>query len=497
MLPSQPHTSRLVVSEMKLYAKTLSLLAGLTTITVVASNLTFLATGRDLLVAGLQREAVALATAEAARLDASTYSALLRQPDHADSLGRVISAELAALQARLGRRGVENVYTLMLRQGRLLVAGDPSGAARPLTTTDTVNVDLKRRLLQSGQAGGTRRPYADAWGTWISGYAPLLDQGRPVALLGIDLPLGAFPVMTGLIERNVGISLLLGLALALLAGAVLAGRLTRPALRLTAALEQVRGGNLEIQLPVDSRDEFGRMSTAFNSMTRDLREQERIRSLFSRSVSPEIAEALISGRVRTEGELREASVLFADIRGFTALSETLAARDVVTLLRRYYDCLVPAVTGQGGVVDKFVGDEIFALFGAPLALDDDALSAVMAALDMRHRLEELNLELESAGRRPLAIGIGINTGAVVAGNFGSSERMNYTVVGQTVNLGARLVDAAAPGQILISEATWLRLQGRVQAQALPPLQVKGATYPLRVFSVTGLESPAAPGGGET
>lgn len=473
---------------MNFFAKTLALLAGLTVATVAVSNLSFSLTAGPLLVEGLRAEALALAVEGADRVDGARYAWLLADPERADSLAAPIRAELSELQARYGRHGVENVYVLAMHGGRVVVAGDPAGEAPPLSTADTVLVGLKRAALASGRATACEEPYSDAWGTWISGYAPVRDgDGRAVALLGMDLPLGAFSVMNEIIARNVVVSLLLGLVLALAAGTLLARRLTRPVTRLANALDRVADGDLDVELPEGGADELGRLATHFNAMMRSLREKGRIRALFQRSVSPEIADALIGGRVKTDGELREVTVLYADIRGFTALSEALAARDVIALLRRYYDGLVPAVTAAGGVVDKFVGDEIFALFGAPLQLPDDVASAVACALDMRERLAALNRQLAAEGRRTLEIGIGVNTGAAVAGNLGSRDRMNYTVVGQAVNIGARLVAAAEPGQILVSEAVWLRLQGRVRGTALEPIAVKNVTYPLRVFAVDGLD----------
>lgn len=468
---------------MNLYGKTLLFLAGLTAATVSISSITFLWSGREWVVQGLRREAVALAVEAADNLDPVVFAALLDEPARAAPLGAPITAALRDLQERLGPQGVENVYAVALLDDTLRVAGDPDGSALPLATPDTVHALLKRDLWRRRVAGGTSRPYSDTWGVWISGFAPVLADGRIVALVGVDLPLGAYPVAGAMVRRSALLALALGILVTVPAGLWLARRLTRPARRLTRAMDRVREGDLEQKLPVDRADEFGRMSASFNAMVGGLREKQRIHALFQRHVSPQIADALLGGEVRTDGELREVTVLFADIRGFTSLSESLSARDLVSTLQRYYDALVPAVTEQGGVVDKFVGDEIFALFGAPLALEDDALAAVAAAREMRRRLEELNRLLAEEGRQPLAMGIGINTGAVVAGNLGSSDRMNYTVVGLAVNVGSRLVDLAGPGEILVSETTWLRLRGRVAGRARDPVPVKGVAAPVRIHEV--------------
>jgi adenylate cyclase len=194
---------------------------------------------------------------------------------------------------------------------------------------------------------------------------------------------------------------------------------------------------------------------------------------------------MLKGHASPEGELREVTVLFSDIRGFTSLSETVPAREVVALINDYLSTLVPPITENGGVVDKFVGDEIFAVFGAPIQLPNDALAAVRAAILMKDRLAALNDRRAGAAKPPIAIGIGINTGAVVAGAVGSTERRNYTVMGAAVNQGARLCSAATPGQVLISRTTYYRVQDHVRVRELPPLTVKGIPYSLSAFEVLG------------
>ena len=261
--------------------------------------------------------------------------------------------------------------------------------------------------------------------------------------------------------------------------------------KITASLRRVQEGDLDTELRISSRDEFGDIAEAFNEMTSDLAEKERLRDIFAQSVSAEVAEQLLSGDIDTSGELKEVTVLFSDIRGFTPIAEGMAARNVIEMLNEYFSALIPCVHEHDGVVDKLVGDELFAVFGAPLDLEDDALAAVRSALAMKSALAPLNAARLRRAEKELSFGIGISTGAVVAGRLGAANRRNYTVLGNTVNIGARLCSSASAGQILISGNTYLRVRDKIEVNPLPPLQVEGITFPLDVFEVISLRSERA------
>ncbi|MCS6798751.1 MAG: FHA domain-containing protein [Myxococcota bacterium] len=215
-------------------------------------------------------------------------------------------------------------------------------------------------------------------------------------------------------------------------------------------------------------------------------EQEAItRERFQRLLSPAIAEQVISGRVEVKkwGELRETTVLFSDIRGFTSMTERSSARDIVEMLNEYFERMVEIIFRHEGTLDKFVGDEIMALFGAPVSHPDDPYRAVKTALEMMVALEDLNRQRVAAGGEPLKIGIGINTGEVVAGYLGSSKALEYTVIGDPVNTGARLCSLARAGEIIISEHTYARVRDHFDVIELQPTPVKGKAQPLKIYSV--------------
>ena len=218
-----------------------------------------------------------------------------------------------------------------------------------------------------------------------------------------------------------------------------------------------------------------------------LQQEALTRERFQRLLSPAIAEQVVSGKVEVAkgGQLRETTVLFSDIRGFTSMSESRDAQDIVDMLNEYFEQMVEIVFRYEGTLDKFVGDEIMALYGAPVTHEDDAVRAVRTALDMLEVLEQWNRERSARGQVPVHIGIGINSGEVVAGYLGSSKALEYTVIGDSVNVGARLCSAAKPGQILVSEATESRLHGLFDLREQPPMALKGKSKPLRIYAVVG------------
>lgn len=209
------------------------------------------------------------------------------------------------------------------------------------------------------------------------------------------------------------------------------------------------------------------------------------RERFQRLLSPAIAEQVISGKVEVKkgGELRETTVLFSDIRGFTAMSESRSAQQVVDMLNEYFEAMVEIVFHYEGTLDKFVGDEIMALFGSPVSHPDDAERSVRVALEMMEALRLLNQARVARQEEPLHIGIGVNTGEVVAGYIGSSKALEYTVIGDVVNTGARLCSLAKAGEIIISEQTYHRVKHAFEVVPLPAAHAKGKSKPLSVFRV--------------
>src|ERR1700733_8041716 len=210
------------------------------------------------------------------------------------------------------------------------------------------------------------------------------------------------------------------------------------------------------------------------------------RERFSRLLSPNVAEQVISGKleVKKGGQLvRECTVFNSDIRGFTRMSEGASAESMVELLNEYFEQMVETIFKYEGTLDKFMGDGIMALWGAPVVHPDDAVRSVQAALDQMEALGKFNRLRIDANQPPLAIGMGLHTGPLVAGYVGSSKALSYTVIGDTANTSARLCGIALPGQIIVSESTLGRLVNRFEVEELPAAHLKGKEKPLRIFNV--------------
>lgn len=217
------------------------------------------------------------------------------------------------------------------------------------------------------------------------------------------------------------------------------------------------------------------------------REKRKMKKLFGQYVSKDVYEQLVAnpGLARLGGQRREMTVLFSDIRGFTSVSEKGEPEEIVHMLNEYFTRMVEIVFHHRGTVDKFVGDMVMALFGAPLDDPDHAEHAVEAALDMMQELHKLNVKWNAEGRPSLDIGVGVNTGPMIAGNIGSDQIMSYTVIGDAVNLGSRLesLNKQYSAHIIISEATRSHLKGTYTLKPLGDVVVKGKTKPVAIFEV--------------
>jgi class 3 adenylate cyclase len=269
---------------------------------------------------------------------------------------------------------------------------------------------------------------------------------------------------------------------------LLAGVAVRPVHLLVDGVKAVGTGNLQQHIELRRSDELGILTNAFNDMTASLREKEFIKSTLERYVSKPLAQQILQHRneLQLGGEEREVTVLFCDIRRFTSLAEQLPPTAVVQLLNDYFTRMIQVVSTHDGMVDKLMGDSVMALFGAPLAFGDEPYQAVKCAVEMQQAVAVFNAERKSSGLPPLEMGIGINTGPVVAGNIGSATRMEYTVIGDNVNIAARLQGMARQGEVLISGATFERLGDRVTATQLEPITLKGKSKQVVVYRIDAL-----------
>ncbi|RMG65574.1 MAG: adenylate/guanylate cyclase domain-containing response regulator [Bacteroidetes bacterium] len=222
-------------------------------------------------------------------------------------------------------------------------------------------------------------------------------------------------------------------------------------------------------------------------------EQERTLKLFMKYVPKTVVERALQDTADSifEGDQVEIAVLFCDIRGFTPMSEAMTPKEVVAFLNDYYSTMTQVVKRHRGTVNQFVGDEIFACFGAPLATDANAQHAVLCALDMMQKREELNARYQERIGHSLDIGIGINCGEAVAGNLGSEDKISYSVTGDTVNTGKRIetLTKEYPNAILVSEAVFAQVKNLVEGRAWDPIEVKGKRDKIQVYEILGRKEP--------
>ncbi len=254
---------------------------------------------------------------------------------------------------------------------------------------------------------------------------------------------------------------------------------------LQIATTELQLGNLEATVSVDSNDEVGFLGERFNEMSLSIKEKEFIKDTFGKVVDPTVRDYLLKGNLALGGETRDVSVLFVDIRGFTSISEKLPPAEVVHWLNQYFEQMSESIAREKGLVNKFIGDAILAVFGAPVPFSNHAESAVRAAIEMRRQARRLSEEFNQKGLPELKIGIGIHSGKVLAGNIGSLTRLEYTVIGDTVNIASRLeAHCKEVGKdLLITENTKLLLGDLFQAESIGNIQVRGRESQIAIYSL--------------
>lgn len=369
-------------------------------------------------------------------------------------------------------------------------------------------VDPEERLENHGRLGevyraGTRDPInideakvedsfiQDEFGTFLRAHAPVRDRtgkivGAVVVASSVDWvesrlqPIAISAILALLIAAGITIPVVL----------FMSRRVSKPLNELHTAVEAIGAGNFDTRLEISSRDEFGTVAKAINDMAAGLGERDRVKTAFARYVSHQVMDSILDSTAdKLRGDRRRVSVLFCDIRGFTTISESLSPEKVVQLLNEYFEKMVEVVFRNKGTLDKFIGDGMMVIFGAPEDDEYQEENALKAALEMQRELRGVAEKWKPEGLN-LRIGIGINSGPAIVGNIGSSRRMEYTAIGDTVNLASRLESATKElgVGILISEYTHNALRGSFRFKNMGAVQVKGRVDPVLAYSVE--EEPA-------
>ncbi len=263
--------------------------------------------------------------------------------------------------------------------------------------------------------------------------------------------------------------------------------ISEPLKNLVHATHRIREGHYDIHLKAKYRDEIGELTNAFNHMNEGLKERETLKGAFGKFVNPEIARQILAGGLTLGGETKEVTVFFSDIRSFTAISENLEPHEVVEFLNEYMTLMVTIIHNTHGVVDKFIGDAIMAVWGAPVSKGNDAENCILAALKMRETLLQFNKGRGTPQKPIIKIGCGICSGPVLAGQIGSEDRLEYTVIGDTVNLASRIESLNKPfgTDILISETTYRQIGKKFKTVPMQKIKVKGKSTSQQIYAVLG------------
>ena len=304
----------------------------------------------------------------------------------------------------------------------------------------------------------------------------------------------AYEAVYRILKRNILITIIT-LTLSIMVIYFFARSLTTPIRKLVDAARRIETGDFLVSIDNKPGDEIGLLAETFEEMGRGLAEREKMKDAFGKFVSKEIAELVLRDEIKLGGERKTATIFFSDIRAFTAMSEKLEPEEVVEFLNDYMTRMVKCINATYGVVDKFIGDAIMAVWGTPVSRGNDTENAIDAALMMRAALQEFNRGRGGSKRPVVRIGCGINTGPVLAGQIGSQERMEYTVIGDTVNLASRVETLTKPfgTDILISQDAYDIVSELYSVVPMQKIRVKGKSEPQQVYAVLGKKSdPSIP-----
>ncbi|HEX9578859.1 MAG TPA: adenylate/guanylate cyclase domain-containing protein [Myxococcales bacterium] len=283
--------------------------------------------------------------------------------------------------------------------------------------------------------------------------------------------------------------------LAIVGAFFIARRIAQPLAELSSAMGRLQQGDFEVRSEIAHHvnDEVGDLSRAFNAMADGLKERERLRGTLGRYVSGDVADRILeeSDDLKLPGETRRVTVMFLDVRGFTTMSERLTPTEVVALLNEYFDVVVDRVQAHGGTVNKFIGDAAMCIWGAPRQIDAPEREAVFCAMEIQEAAAKLSADRSGRGLTSVGFGIGINAGEVVAGNLGAARRLEYTVIGDAVNLAQRLESQARSGEVLVTEPVFEKIAAVVEAVPREAVKLKGKAHPVALWEIRRLKAAEA------
>ncbi len=383
---------------------------------------------------------------------------------------------LTSLQDLTGQPGSQSIayVTITNNDGVVALTDQPDLQDQPGAT-------VTQSALTEGEWRGEK--------IWIASVPLRQGQaGAQIGTLSIGFERSSIEVFLNEAQNLFWLTGLIAVLAGVLLAQALGGAVAAPVENLVSGTRRIAQGDLGVRFQSGSRDELAQLGAAFNQMVVGLREREKLRDLFGRYVSREVSEAVLSGRVSLKGERKTITCLYVDMRGSTPFAEQHTPEEVMAALNGYFEVIILATETQGGIVNRFVGDEAVCVFGAPTEYTDHADRALQAALAMREGLAYLNRKRETLNLPTLKFGMGLNSGEVVAGATGSEERQEYTVIGDAMNLGARIqaLKGTFPDHdILLSEFTRaaLRDPAAYDFVDLGEAELRGKSQPVRVLGV--------------
>jgi adenylate cyclase len=443
---------------------------------------------RKLLFQEIRSHAISIASTGAIGVNGDDHESIRSVEDPAYA---PLCLELRRIRDANRRSDVEIRFVYSMRprgDGTWEFVGDAEeDASEKSLPGDLVEFEGGGAPLALGEAYAENSFSKDEYGVWLSANAPIKTQsGRIVAMLGVDIAaseiLGKMNALLGVGVLAIGVATLC----AILLGVVLAGRATRPLTLIRQAIRKISEGDWEARANITAKDEFGEVASAVNQMAVSLREREMLKGALARYVSYEIAEQVLAqnGTAQLRGKRSEISVCIVDIRNFTALSSKLPPEDIVEFLNRFFERMIDVVFSHRGTLDKFLGDGFIAIFGAPLEDPNHREMAVRAALSMLEAKEALREELLQKHGIELRIGIAVNTGPAVVGNVGSEQRMEFTAIGDAVNVASRIeaLNKEYQTECLVSGSTADGVSSEIPLRSIGEVQLRGVSDPVRLFT---------------
>jgi adenylate cyclase len=407
-------------------------------------------------------------------------------------MGALVQHVRAALVQQVGER--EGLVAARLVQRQRSKSGGIVG--KTMASLDSEELDQGMDLLARKSAEEPSQTLIQRRGDHLVVATPVIYGGEWLGEAQIELDLGVLvePVVAESQRQLTALAVAVVL-LCIVAGVGFVKLLVGPTRRLRSGVERLADGDLATRVPPTSRDEVGELTRAFNKMTESLQEKERIQRAFGRCAGDDVLNALLESPEGSAlaGAERQATIVFADIRSFTRLTEGMKARDVVALLNEIFQLASDRILARGGTIDKFVVGSVMAYFGAPVPDADHAVHAVSAAIDIQRAISERNQELGANGHR-VQIGIGIHTGTAFLGIIGSDRRTDFTAVGDPVNVAYRLEKLARPGEILVSEDVKGQVREAVRLRFESERELSGPVEPVHVYSVDQSFPPASAAG---